>query len=752
MRSALLATVFGGLGVSYAQTHTIYPPSPSNSSSPTPAGKQNPCALISTYISKLPEGQRPLLPADAAYDCLNTVPVDVAGNQLLIEQLKVFLQWNSNTAYLKNPPRQFGYKEKAVDIFGGLDVISRGIKNGVYKSEYAVQTALGNLIGSGYDNHLYYRADIIDVFTFRRPAGLVSVSTDGVALPELYVYSDLNKTANGATFTPSVVKLIDGEDATQWLTELAVTQIFHDVDTRYNTLFPQQATGAQAEELVLGFFAGGGNYAGSTTNITFANGTEWSLDNEAIINDPSAWDGVDSGETFFSQFCTGPKIPTRTPTPSGTPETPSATPAAPAKTPFGYPEPVVYDTDSGTIGGYYLEGASYEDVAVLSIPSFEPPLGVGVFQNKTREFLADAKSKGKSKLIVDLRQNGGGWVYAGFEVFKQLFPTHEIYGASRYRAQDAWHIMGEGVSLLADNKTLQAQLAEANSTLAEYLEQGALSDFEYDTNLDINNKPFTSFEQFYGPHTVYNDQFTTLRRPVFDLQTAGVTITGTGNLSNITEQPFLAENILVLQDGQCSSTCSIFSLLMRQSGNVESLVFGGLPVAAPMQAVAGTKGSRVLEFVTINQWAQKFLEVVTTLHEETAAKLNSTVIGTLAYPAQLASRLAWGDGKPVGSINAEDTILQNDTTETPAEFHYEAADCRLFYTAKHIFDVTEVWKTAVDTKWGNKGCVANSTGDPTSESVVYNTTVPNVLQSNDAMSGASVPLFAAVGVVLALFL
>ncbi|KAF2811787.1 uncharacterized protein BDZ99DRAFT_497434 [Mytilinidion resinicola] len=747
-RTTLLAAAFGGLGVSYAQTPTAYPPS--NTTTPTPVGNLAPCAQVSVFLSKLPDGHTPLIPAEVAYACLSTVPVDVQGNQLLIEQLKVFLQWNSNTAYLKNPPRQFGYKEKAVDIMGGLDIISRGIKNGLYMSEYAAQIAIGNLLNRGYDNHLYYSADIGDIFIFERPIGLVSVSTDGVALPELYVYDDLNATANGATFTPSVVKTIDDVDASTWLGLQAEAQAFHDADARYNTLFPQQASGS-ISGLNLGGFKVPTTYVGPTTNITFANGTTLGLENLAVIN-AASFEGVDSGETFFSRFCTGPKAPEPTPTPSGTPEAPSSTPAPPTPTPTNYPEPVVYDAVGLTIGGYYLDGAGYEDVAVLSIPSFESKLGVGTFQNVTRDFLADAKSKGKSKLVVDLRQNGGGLVYAGFEVFKQLFPTIEPYGASRFRAQDAWHIIGEGVTIYRENVTLQQALNETNSTLFNYAATGMLSDFDYTQNLDINNKNFTSFNEFYGPHTVYNDQFTTTRRPNFDIQNVGVTLTGTGDLSNVTAQPFTADNIVILQDGQCSSTCSIFSLLMSSQGHVESIAIGGLPVAAPMQAVSGTKGSRVLEFYTINDFALKFMEIVTSLHEETAAKLNATVIGTLAYPSQLAQRLAYRSGKPVGSINAEDTLLKNDTTETPSEFHYEAADCKIFYTAKQILDVTEVWKTVADTKWGNKKCVANSTGDPTSESVVYNSTTPETTNNNAAVRGASVSMFAAVGVVLALFL
>lgn len=61
-------------------------------------------------------------------------------------------------------------------------------------------------------------------------------------------------------------------------------------------------------------------------------------------------------------------------------------------------------------------------------------------------------------------------------------------------------------------------------------------------------------------------------------------------------------------------------------------------------------------------------------------------------------------------------LLRNDTSVTPLEFVYEAADCRLFYTADMVRDVTNVWKKTVDGQWGdaNSVCVDGSTGQESS--------------------------------------
>lgn len=50
------------------------------------------------------------------------------------------------------------------------------------------------------------------------------------------------------------------------------------------------------------------------------------------------------------------------------------------------------------------------------------------------------------------------------------------------------------------------------------------------------------------------------------LNSGGIDISGYLNRSNITTQPFKAENIVVVTDGYCASTCTIFSELMRQQG------------------------------------------------------------------------------------------------------------------------------------------------------------------------------------------
>jgi hypothetical protein len=235
-------------------------------------------------------------------------------------------------------------------------------------------------------------------------------------------------------------------------------------------------------------------------------------------------------------------------------------------------------------------------------------------------------------------------------------------------------------------------------------------------------------------------------------------LTGYVNNTKVTAQPFKAENIVLLQDGFCSSTCTILSELMKEQGKVESIVVGGLPTNAPMQAIGGTKGSQTWTFTNIQEYALQSFQLAAVQSEKMAEMLNTTIINTLAYPQQLLNRAAYSGGKILAAqINAADNLRNGDASETPLEFVYEAADCKIFYTAEMVANVEETWKAAVTAKWGNGGCVPGSTGAPSSISGgVYNNTNSTTLrqQNSNAAStwGAPGVFLVVAGAVIALFL
>lgn len=157
--------------------------------------------------------------------------------------------------------------------------------------------------------------------------------------------------------------------------------------------------------------------------------------------------GVTDGDSFYEQFCTGPKptptasasaISTATASASAT-TTPAASPtAAPAP---GYPEPVIISSDH-VVSGYYLNSTGFEDVAVLSMLTFEPELP-SEFQYVVQTFIADAKAAGKTKMVIDVSANGGGYILQGYDTFRQFFPDIVQDGYTRYRYTEALQLMAD---------------------------------------------------------------------------------------------------------------------------------------------------------------------------------------------------------------------------------------------------------------------------------------------------------------------
>lgn len=83
------------------------------------------------------------VPAQRAYDCLMTVPVDVEGDIQEINELMSYLEYQSTLAWLKS-----GVKDQVepLDIMDHLDSIVQMLKADYYTSDYEVQLTIRRLL------------------------------------------------------------------------------------------------------------------------------------------------------------------------------------------------------------------------------------------------------------------------------------------------------------------------------------------------------------------------------------------------------------------------------------------------------------------------------------------------------------------------------------------------------------------------------------------------------------------------------
>ncbi|KAJ9665374.1 hypothetical protein H2201_004451 [Coniosporium apollinis] len=710
--------------------HTLYP-------------RQNastPCALASAAVAAAPRAAVPTIPAELAYNCLTSVPLNATAGLRLLESIRPYIQWQSTLTWLKNPPAEYVEKVQGpVDVIGNLDKIEGKLQSKEYLNEYEFLWELYTSFAVAHDGHLNFIPDLVGgIFNFGRTVPLVSVSEDGKKLPAVFAYADvLQASFPNKTYEPSAVVSIDGQGVNAFLQNWSQWGSLQDRDALYNNVFfnlPSISLGPSGSGQ--GMFVGGGRarwvYPGPTTEITFANGTTSTYQNIARVlvslrqvqdartlveqyitysetgsdfvrPDPQSPHG--SGDEVITETVTATPIPDPTVSVPGVTSTVAVGPTSTVTPPPGYPAPVITQT-LNYIGGYYIDDAGYEDVAVLTIPSFVGVSGVQEdFQRIVTEFLALAKAAGKTKLIIDLQANGGGTILLGHDLFKQLFPSIEPFSASRFRAHDAPNFIGQQYSELAGQ--YPRDLDVANRSALEYVS----SVFNYRSDVDLNRENFESWSDKYDQHKdASGDTFSSLIRwnlsdVLTPLNSGGINVTGYNNRANVTEQPFAASDIVILTDGYCASTCTLFTEMMRQQAGVKTIAMGGRSQPGPIQAIGGVKGANVFPWSYVQYLVEATYAEST---EEEKAAYNATEMGLYKNYIPF-ERAAIGP-----NVNFRDAIREGDEgeREVPQQFVWEAADCRIFYTAEMTLAVEATWRAAADSAFGTgeSKCVAGGIG------------------------------------------
>ncbi|KAK8171117.1 peptidase S41 family protein-like protein [Phyllosticta citrichinensis] len=707
--------------LSFANPVALYP-----RQNATGASVGSPCASVSSLVNAQRATATPTVPAAVAYECIQSVPLNKTSALQLINDIKPYINWQSTVAYLKDPPSEYVEKvQPAWDVWAELDKIETKVRNDEYSGEYDFGWALYTLFQSAHDGHFVYVPDSIGgIFTWGRSVAIVSVSDDGKELPKPFVYTDiLAASFPNSTYTPSAITEIDGVDFATYLENWSQFGSLQDRDALYNNVFYNLAQVQLGESgAATGTFSGGGRgrwvYPGAYTTLTFANGSTTTYENFAraqvsfrnVENGTSLADHYfyyDSGATASALTKAQGEAEVKVEADTTSTKRARSTPAP------GYPEPVEFASDN-SIAGYYIDDDEYSDIAVLALPSFTgSSISPKSFQNISTEFIAKAKKANKTKLIIDVSANGGGTILLGYDLFKQLFPSILPYGGTRFRAHEAFDLIGQKFSWISRDIPRTLDAVEGNLTTLDIVPAA----FNYRTDVDIDYKPFESWPDKFCPHVYQDDNFTSIIRwnmsDPMNIINGGIQISGYEDRSNMTTQPFKAADIVIITDGYCASTCTIFSELMRQQGNVTTIAFGGRSQYGAMQAVGGVKGTNNFYWQDIKYWAREAYDLA---NDEEQVKWNQS------FRENYNSYVPLNRAAYTSNLNVRDGIREGDETGTPLQFVYEEADCRIFYTAEMTLDVTAIWKAAADSKWGTiSSCVAGTgsyEGEATADSGV----------------------------------
>ena len=517
-----------------------------------------------------------------------------------------------------------------------------------------------------------------------------------------------------ASFTASAIKSINGQDTTTFLTEFGAKNVlgFLESNADWNNLMSSFAANIQDEYSTLeGLIQ---LYPGDTITLLYENGTQISDNWGATYDSLGPTGPLSTGGDFYNFFVLGfypasydPNTPDPCAAQDGTAgssdsssSTATTSPTTPTPTSWpdsAYPstadiyQPDLYPVGEGFVTGYFLKN---ESLAVLSIPTFDMSGNdTQTFSDTIGNFLTTAHTAGMTKVLIDLQYNLGGDTLLAADSYKHFFPANDTFRGSRLRAQPWADALGE---------TFTTYFTTNQSPNATVYDSLSASDWVATDRLNAaTDKNFTSWDEFFGPHLIYGDEFTTVQRenissPIFDENALGINIYSAARLAT-SPQLYDPSDIVILTDGLCTSACAVFVEMMHYGAGVRTVAVGGTPQQGPMQAASGSRGQEIYDAEDIDAdiaQAISFNDTTTSLFPDRYVDM---------YIAYL-------------TINIRDQIRQD--SDTPLQFQYDAADCRIFYTTDTFSDYTKLWTYAANAIFSDsKLCIPGSTG--------FSTTTPN---------------------------
>jgi hypothetical protein len=157
-------------------------------------------------------------------------------------------------------------------------------------------------------------------------------------------------------------------------------------------------------------------------------------------------------------------------------------------------------------------------------------------------------------------------------------------------------------------------------------------------------------------------------------------------------------------DALCGSSCASFHEELKNIAGVKAVTVGGRPENKPIQTITGSKGGEVVPMFLFPEYAGLLMNISAQIGVS-SVKANDATLSSIANVPRIAVRA----GDAASRVQSQDQIRKGDSTATPLQFIYEAADCKIFYTAESYADPDAAWKQAWDAFANESKCVSGST-------------------------------------------
>lgn len=228
------------------------------------------------------------------------------------------------------------------------------------------------------------------------------------------------------------------------------------------------------------------------------------------------------------------------------------------------PSLAVVNTNATYMVSYLLQD---DKTAVIFIGSFEDPSD-DQFQVDLDATITSLKDAGATRLLIDLTNNLGGYIRQGF--FLHQYLSGSSFGYPAFQTT----VRGNALAEKIVQQVIAEQIGDDDSFYAP--DQWAfLNDTVFPSNFNYISPPV--------PVMINGTGDTTSQR-FYDTYPSSVPIPD--------QPPFNLSQVAIVTNGNCASTCALFSTLMRERHNTTIAVFGGSP--GQSMEFKGMAGNQVL--------------------------------------------------------------------------------------------------------------------------------------------------------------
>ncbi|KZV96492.1 hypothetical protein EXIGLDRAFT_424620 [Exidia glandulosa HHB12029] len=539
----------------------------------------------------------PFVPPEEALACLRSFPFNETIRKNVLANANGVLDFYTFEPYYLNSPPPF--QESTVQIRADL----KAMATKHYATDYDFSVDLYNITGRLNDGHTRWFPSCYTTFQNLLPAPITSLLKDGkedvYIVPDLTDFIPLLGTAytdflanigfNWQRLAGAKVLEIQGIPARDYVDKVAkeVSSNYLDHGVRVNSVYSTYRIVSNAFSQRFGDLAGPSlpTLRGLTFNLIVANGTKpekvfvpyvSSYIGASFTDQASYWANncaanEDTNGVDLTASATSRTAPRARPQPMGNIVDPTKKKAVGLPGPFIPTAPPV--SAGSSLMFFVLPNTT---TGVIFVGDFSPASFEG-FQTQAVDGVNKLLAAGVTSLVVDVHNNGGGFICLGAFLYTLLAGTRSGYPGYQ--------------TTMRANPLAQKIVARVIEEDIEFLNYTPDGWAFFNDTIFPNNHNFITPPETIVVNGVKDDNSQRFHDTC-------VQFTYPPDLALPVDPPFPLKDVVVVGNGNCASTCALFTTLLHEKQNVRMAVFGSKP--GGQVEYKGMAGNQVLEWADLD--------------------------------------------------------------------------------------------------------------------------------------------------------